>query len=95
MSDVVSNLQARGIFVQGVVELGAPAQNICDYASANDVDLIVTSTHGSSGLVHLLLGSTAEHIVRYAHCPVLVTPGHARGGNYRHGERRVREFERR
>ena len=81
MSDVVSNLQSRGIFVQGVVELGAPAQNICDYARANDVDLIVTSTHGSSGLVHLLLGSTAEHIVRYAHCPVLVMPGHARGGN--------------
>jgi nucleotide-binding universal stress UspA family protein len=81
MSDVVSNLQARGIIVQGVVALGAPAQNICDYARAHDVDLIITSTHGSSGLVHLLLGGTAEHVVRYAHCPVLVMPGHARGGN--------------
>lgn len=81
MSQVVSSLKSRGIFVQGVVALGAPAQNICDYARANDVDLIVTSTHGSSGLVHLLLGSTAEHVVRYAHCPVLVMPGHARGEN--------------
>ena len=81
MSQVVSSLKPRGIFVQGVVELGAPAQNICDYARANDVDLIITSTHGSSGLIHLLLGSTAEHVVRYAHCPVLVMPGHTRGGN--------------
>jgi universal stress protein A len=81
MNNVVSSLQSRGIFVQGVVALGTPAQNICDYARANDVDLIVTSTHGSSGLIHLLLGSTAEHIVRYAHCPVLVMPGHTRGGN--------------
>jgi universal stress protein A len=81
MNDVVSSLQSRGIIAQGVVALGAPAQNICDYARVNDVDLIITSTHGSSGLVHLLLGSTAEHVVRYAHCPVLVMPGHARGGN--------------
>jgi nucleotide-binding universal stress UspA family protein len=81
INDVVSSLRSRGIIAQGVVALGAPAQNICDYARINDVDLIITSTHGSSGLVHLLLGSTAEHVVRYAHCPVLVMPGHARGGN--------------
>jgi nucleotide-binding universal stress UspA family protein len=81
MGDVVSNLNSQDILVEGVVELGAPAQNICDYARAHDVDLIITSTHGSSGLVHLLLGSTAEHVVRYAHCPVLVMPSHVRGGN--------------
>jgi len=81
MNDVVSSLQSRGIIARGVVALGAPAQSICDYARINDVDLIITSTHGSSGLVHLLLGSTAEHVVRYAHCPVLVMPGHAREGN--------------
>ena len=80
MDEIVSSLRSQEIVVQGVVALGAPAQNICDYARAHDVDLIITSTHGSSGLVHLLLGSTAEHVVRYAHCPVLVMPGHARGG---------------
>jgi nucleotide-binding universal stress UspA family protein len=78
MDEIVSSLRSQKIIVQGVVALGAPAQNICDYARAHEVDLIITSTHGSSGLVHLLLGSTAEHVVRYAHCPVLVLPGHAR-----------------
>lgn len=80
MDEIVSSLRSQEIIVQGVVALGAPAQNICDYARAHDVDLIVTSTHGSSGLMHVLLGSTAEHVVRYAHCPVLIMPGHAGGG---------------
>lgn len=46
-----------------------------------ETDLIVTATHGSTGLTHVLLGSTAEHVVRYAHCPVLVMPSYKRGGN--------------
>ena len=34
-------------------------------------DLIVIATHGHTGLKHLLLGSTAERVVRLAPCPVL------------------------
>ena len=80
MHEVVSSLESKGIIVKGVIELGVPAQAICDYARDNEVDLIVTATHGSTGLTHVLLGSTAEHVVRYAHCPVLVMPSYARGG---------------
>jgi nucleotide-binding universal stress UspA family protein len=36
------------------------------------VDLIVISTHGMTGLLHLMLGSVAERVVRLASCPVLV-----------------------
>lgn len=35
-------------------------------------DLIVLATHGTSGWDEWLFGSNAEHIVRFAHCPVLV-----------------------
>lgn len=35
-------------------------------------DLIVLGTHGTSGWDELLFGSNAEHIVRAAHCPVLI-----------------------
>ena len=52
---------------------GSPAAEICNAAN-EDVDLIVISTHGRTGLGHLLIGSTAEHVVRYARCPVLVIP---------------------
>ena len=56
---------------------GPPATEICNAAN-HDVDLIVISTHGRTGLGHLLIGSVAEHVVRYAHCPVLVIPARAR-----------------
>jgi nucleotide-binding universal stress UspA family protein len=52
---------------------GSPAVEIC-HATNEDVDLIVISTHGRTGLGHLLIGSVAEHVVRHAHCPVLVIP---------------------
>ena len=52
---------------------GSPAVEICHDAN-DDADLIVISTHGRTGLGHLLIGSVAEHVVRYAHCPVLVIP---------------------
>jgi nucleotide-binding universal stress UspA family protein len=42
-----------------------------DYATANDIDLIVMGTHGRRGVAHLLLGSVAEHVLRTAACPVL------------------------
>jgi nucleotide-binding universal stress UspA family protein len=81
MHEVVSSLESQDIIGKGVIELGAPAQAICDYARNNEVDLIVTATHGSTGLAHVLLGSTAEHVVRYAHCPVLVMPSYERGND--------------
>jgi universal stress protein A len=40
------------------------------------VDLIVISTHGRSGLEHLVRGSDAEKIIREAPCPVLVVRSH-------------------
>jgi nucleotide-binding universal stress UspA family protein len=52
---------------------GSPAVEICNVAD-EDVDLIVIATHGRTGLGHVLIGSVAEHVVRYAHCPVLVIP---------------------
>ncbi len=44
---------------------------IIRYAKEHDIDLIVITTHGRTGLPHLLIGSTAERIVRMAPCPVL------------------------
>ena len=52
---------------------GSPAAQICDAAN-DDVDLLVISTHGRTVLGHILIGSIAEHVVRSAHCPVLVIP---------------------
>ena len=55
---------------------GSPALDICVYAKDHDVDLIITSTHGFTGLKHVLIGSIAEQVVRHAPCSVLVVPSH-------------------
>jgi nucleotide-binding universal stress UspA family protein len=44
---------------------------IVDYAKANDIDLVITGTHGRGPIQHLLMGSVAERVVRTAPCPVL------------------------
>jgi nucleotide-binding universal stress UspA family protein len=54
-----------------VLTASAPAFTIVDYARDNDIDLIVTGTHGYTALKHALVGSVAERVVRMAPCPVL------------------------
>lgn len=48
------------------------AGGVYEAITERGVDLIVLGTHGTSGWDELLFGSNAEHIVRHAHCPVLV-----------------------
>jgi nucleotide-binding universal stress UspA family protein len=55
---------------------GSPVLDICAFAKDHDVELIITSTHGLTGLEHVLIGSVAEHVVRHAPCSVLVVPSH-------------------
>jgi nucleotide-binding universal stress UspA family protein len=65
----------------GVRVLGDPAHEILQRARRTRADLIVISTHGRRGLAHVLLGSVAEKVVRYAERPVLVLPGPGREGS--------------
>lgn len=53
---------------------GTPYHEITTAARTLKIDLIVLATHGYTGLKHVLLGSTAERVVRHASCPVLVVP---------------------
>jgi nucleotide-binding universal stress UspA family protein len=50
---------------------GDPAPEIITVANDFHADLIVMGTHGRGGLAHLLMGSTAEKLLRKAPCPVL------------------------
>jgi len=48
------------------------SSTILEYGQRKNVDLIVLGTKGKTGLKRLLIGSTAQEIVTYAHCPVMV-----------------------
>lgn len=62
---------AGGLTITRKVVTGAPFLEIIRYAREQNVDLIVIGTHGRSGLVHALMGSVAEKVVRKSPCPVL------------------------
>ena len=59
-----------------LVRVGLPAEEIILAARELGMDLIIISTHGHTGLKHVLLGSTAEQVVRRAPCPVLTVREH-------------------
>lgn len=54
-----------------LVRFGAPFAEITSAARTLKADMIVLTTHGYTGLKHVLMGSTAERVVRHAPCPVL------------------------
>ena len=78
MSDLVRQTKAEGFKIETTLEIGHPGDQICDRAQSRKADLIVISTHGRTGLKHVLIGSTAEFVVRHSPCPVLVVPSHPR-----------------
>ncbi len=61
-----------------VVRFGSPFTEITAAARSLKADLIVLTTHGYTGLKHVLMGSTAERVVRHAPCPVLTVREKAR-----------------
>jgi nucleotide-binding universal stress UspA family protein len=64
----------RGVACATEIRTGYAIQEICAVIERADVDLVITSTHGQTGLKHALIGSVAEQVVRYGQCPVLVVP---------------------
>lgn len=53
------------------IETGIPFKKIVEKAEAEEASLIVIGTHGRTGAKHVVMGSTAEKVVRSAPCPVL------------------------
>ncbi len=76
MQEFVRSAEFGTVKFETKIVLGAPVPEICSFADEHKIDLIVTSTHGWTGLKHVLMGSTAEQIVRHAPCSVLVAPSH-------------------
>ena len=78
MRDLVEATDFDGVKFETEIKKGPTARTIDRYGHEIEADLIVAATHGWSGLPHVLMGSTAEQIVRYAKSPVLVVPTHKR-----------------
>jgi nucleotide-binding universal stress UspA family protein len=68
-----------GISVEFGCRVGNPGSTICDAAKDWGADLIVLGRRGYSGFTEVLLGSVSSHVVRNAHCSVLIVQGNLGG----------------
>ena len=71
LAQMLSETQGSKVDVARRVVVGIPSRKIVEVAEEEKSDLIVMTTHGRTGLSHLVMGSVAEKIVRTAPCPVL------------------------
>ncbi len=63
---------AKGVKAETVLRWGKPFVEIIREIKEKKIDLVVMGSHGRTGIPHLLIGSTAERVVRKSPCPVLV-----------------------
>jgi nucleotide-binding universal stress UspA family protein len=71
LARVLTDAPASPVEVLRRVVVGTPYRKIVEVAEEEKSDLIVMTTHGRTGLSHLVMGSVAERVVRTAPCPVL------------------------
>ncbi len=69
---------AECIRAQGNVVVGNPAEEIIKYVAENDVDLVMLSTHGRSGIGSWDLGSVATKVIHASHAPIWLVPSELR-----------------
>ena len=78
----VDNLIKAGLPARGEVIDGRAAESIIDYAREHQIDLILISSHGRSGIVRWALGSVADRVLRHSTIPtLLITPPGCRAEN--------------
>lgn len=76
LSELVTNEIPKDAKVTTIIKVGKPFAEIIDVAKRENIDLIVISSHGRTGMDHVLFGSTADKVVRKAPCPVLTIRPH-------------------
>lgn len=72
LDGLVLRLNEGGLAVESVVVEGAPVHSVVDFASANQVDLLVLSSHGKGGLNHWNIGGNAYKMLLRSHCSALL-----------------------
>ncbi|HLF35226.1 MAG TPA: universal stress protein [Cyclobacteriaceae bacterium] len=71
LADSIRTAGGTGMNITPKVEIGNPYFCISEKITAEDINLVVMGTRGISGLEDVLIGSTAEKVVRLSQCPVI------------------------
>ena len=76
-----AKLKEEGIQATVRIVKGDAAHEILEYASQNNIDLIIMTTHGSSAMVRWFLGSVADKVLRHSSSAVLLVSPHGTRDN--------------
>lgn len=72
LKDVTEMAGEANVKIGTILRNGLPSEIIVEEAERRGVDLIVMGTRGLTGAKRVILGSTAEQVIRWAECSVLV-----------------------
>ena len=72
LNQVAGKVKLGKVKVQKKLLSGKAAESLADYATNNDVDLVVIATHGRSGISRWVMGSVADRVLRSSCVPVLM-----------------------
>ncbi|MFC1919383.1 universal stress protein [Chloroflexota bacterium] len=72
LDKVASQMKQKGVITHSKILLGKVADTISNYASNNEVDLIIIATHGRTGVSRWVWGSSADRVLRSSCVPVLM-----------------------
>ena len=74
LDECIKKIKRNGeIEIFSAIRKGIDYEEIIKYSKEKKIDVIVIATHGRTGILHTLLGSVAEKVIRYSKIPVLVT----------------------
>ena len=69
-------MQNQSIDWEPLVTAGHPPDEISKFVAMHRIDLVVSATHGRSGLKRVFLGSVTERLIRILPCPLLIVRSH-------------------
>ena len=81
LEEVAKRLKQDGLEVEIKVLYGKVIEKIADFAAENGVDLVIASTHGTSGVSRMVLGSMADRVLRSVCAPILMVRASGCGTN--------------
>jgi nucleotide-binding universal stress UspA family protein len=70
--EFLKTIDLRGVEYDKLLVKGIPETEIVEIAMEQQADLIVMGTYGRTGIKHILIGSTAEEVVRAVHCDIII-----------------------
>ncbi len=72
LAQVITSPFFHGLPVEAIVQFGPAAPTLLQAISSSAIDLVVMCSHGSTGMIHALMGSVAQRVSQHATVPVFI-----------------------